>query len=76
MKKSTVIATCLVNLHTGIDMSQGEFIVRNTFIDYYPSDDFDAWNSELPDQVAKNIISNVGNASQIKVAKFIEDLWG
>ena len=75
MLKSTVIAHCLVNLRSGIDLEQGEQIVLQTFLDSYPKDDFWKWNAELSDEHAEHVIGAVGNASWIKVDLMIRDLW-
>lgn len=74
MKKSTVIATCLVNSSMINRLEDAENAVRQVFLDEFPESNFAQWNREIDDQVAEQIIKNVGRASQINVRKFIEDL--
>lgn len=75
MQKSTIIATCLVNLRSGIKLDAAEHIVLRTFEDEYPKHKFDTWNTEIHDDVALRIIETVGNPSRINVKNFIRDLW-
>ena len=75
MKKSTVIATCLVNSDMIRDVATAESVVLNVFQDEFPKHNFQKWNSNIPDKTAENIINSVGRASRINVKKFIEDLW-
>ena len=75
MRKSTIIATCLVNMKIGFKtIQEAEAIVQNVFQDEFPKDSFHTWNSNFPDSSAQNIIKNVGKASQINVKQFIDDL--
>jgi len=76
MRKSTIIATCLVNMEIGFrTIREAEITVENVFNDEFPKNEFQIWNSEVSDSFAQNIIKNVGKASQINVKRFIEDLW-
>ena len=76
MRKVTVIATCLVNMRVAFkELAQAELAVRNIFGECFPKADFDAWNQDINDGVAANIIRNVGKASRIDVELFIRDLW-
>jgi hypothetical protein len=76
MKKCTIIATCLVNMETGFrTIQEAENAVQDVFRSEFPKEKFHIWNTHLDDSIAKNIIKNVGKASQIKVKRFIEDLW-
>ena len=75
MRKSTIIATCLVNMKIGFrTIQEAEVAVQNVFHEEFPKDSFNAWNSDVSDSFAQNVIKNVGKASQINVKKFIDDL--
>ncbi len=76
MRKATVIATCLVNMRVAFrELAPAELAVRNIFLECFPKADFDDWNRDIDDDVAANIIRNVGRASRIDVELFIRDLW-
>ncbi len=75
MKKSTVIATCLVNSKMINGMDDAENRVYQVFIDEFPVANFDEWNQEIDETVARQIIKNVGQASRINVKLFIKELW-
>ena len=74
MRKSTIIATCLLNSSMVNRLEEGEASVRQIFLNERPSADYRLWNSEINDDAAKDIIKTVGRASRINVAKFINDL--
>ncbi len=74
MRKSTVIATCLVNSNMIGDFEDAEHIVRRIFTEEFLDLSFDDWERDIDDSIAQNIIRNVGTASRINVVQFIEDL--
>ena len=74
MKKATVIATCLVTSDIVRRIEDAEHLVRCQFEELRPKSDFAAWNVNVDDSVAKNIIETVGRASRINIERFIEDL--
>jgi hypothetical protein len=74
MKRSTVIATCLVNSNMIRRLEDAESRVHGVFLDEFPNADFNRWNRPLDEQTARNIIKNVGRASRINVRMFIQDL--
>ena len=74
MKKATVIATCLVNSSICGRSEAGEEVVRRVFAREYPGKSFDAWNLELSQSEAENIVQAVRGALLIDVALFIRDL--
>lgn len=55
-------------------MEDGEQLVRNAFADEFPNEAFQDWNRDVDQTVADRIIDTVGRASQINVARFIDDL--
>lgn len=75
MRKSTIIATCLVNMEIGFrTVQEAEHRVQAVFNDEFPKENYDEWNSNIHDSSAQNLIKNVGKASQINVKQFIDDL--
>lgn len=74
MRKSTVIAKCLLNSSMISDEDAGERIVREYFPEALPGQEFALWNCDLPDEVAKGIIKNVGCAMEIRVILMIREL--
>ena len=74
MLKSTIIAKCLFNSGICSSLDEGESIVASVFREKFPSDNFRAWNSDVNDDGAKQVIENVGRASTIRVDRFIDDL--
>ena len=75
MRKSTIIAECLVNSGMIERIEEAESAVQQIFIEEFPKADFTQWNQEIDDNTAKNIIRTVDRASRINVKLFIEDLW-
>jgi hypothetical protein len=74
MKKSKIVAACLVNSRMIAKYDDAESAVRRIFQQEFPRATFLEWDSEIDDHVAENIIRSVGRASTINVKKFIEDL--
>ena len=56
-------------------MDDAENRVYQVFIDEFPVANFDEWNQEIDETVARQIIKNVGQASRINVKLFIKELW-
>ena len=75
MKKSTVIAKCLVNSDMVRELADAERAVQDIFLDEFPNAVFTEWNQHINDETAEHIIQGVGRASQINVREFIQDLW-
>jgi hypothetical protein len=75
VKKSTLIATFLVNLGSGFDLDQAEYAVAVTFAEKYLASDFHAWNTELDDGWCENVIKGEPNPSYVNVENFILRLW-
>lgn len=74
MRKSTIIAKCLVNSGMIERIEEAEYAVQQVFIKEFPKADFTRWNQEIDSDTAKNIIRTVGSASRINVKLFIQDL--
>ncbi len=74
MRKSVVIAQCLVNSNMVTSLEQADHYVRTIFEDEFPQQDFARWNADIDNASAERIIQNVGRASRINVKLFIEDL--
>jgi len=75
MRKSTLIATCLLNSSMASDLATAAHQVQQIFAACYPSDSFAAWNTDIPDETAQRMIASVGRAQRINVEKAIADLW-
>lgn len=74
MRRSEVIAQCLLNSFMTRRLEAGEAIVRRTFDDEFEGQDFSKWNVQIPDKAARAIIRGVGRAMRIDVKQFIADL--
>lgn len=75
MKKSEIIANCLVNMGIGTNATDAETRVQQIFVEEFPNDSYVRWNTDVDDAVAHGLIKNVGRASEINVRLFILDLW-
>lgn len=75
MKKSTLIATLLVNMETGVELQHAERIVAATFADEHPGANFGDWDTELNDDWCKRFISAKGKLSSIRVGQAIDEFW-
>ena len=74
MKKSTLIATCLLNSSMVTSLELGEQIVRDVFEESFEGREFSDWDASVPDKTARSIIDGVGRAMRINVRRFITDL--
>jgi len=74
MRKSTLIAHCLVNSRMYTKLEDAEARVRNVFESEFPNQNFVKWNSDIDDKFAAQRIKDCGVASQIRVNLFIEEL--
>ena len=75
MKKSTVIATCLI--HSGITaqpLADVEESIQQSFNEDFRGLDFHQWNTHLTETEAKRIIKEFGSSYRIDVRQFIQDL--
>jgi len=75
LKKSTLIATLLVNMKTGFELQHAERVVASTFADEHPDANFEDWNTELNDDWCKKFIHSKGKLSSVRVGKAIIDFW-
>lgn len=75
MKRSSLIATCLVKANMIARIEFAEQCVRQTFSSEFPDANFAEWNRDINEITAEDIIRRVGPTSRINVKKFIEDLW-
>jgi hypothetical protein len=75
MKKSTLIATCLINSGvTSHPIPVVEASVIQTFKEDFKGVNFQQWNSDLPENVAQDIIKGFGSSYRIDIRQFIQDL--
>ena len=75
MRKSIIIATCLSNAGMHGTPDKCETSVKQIFQSEYPSHSYSAWNTNVDDNLAKNMIRTVGKPSTIHIDRFIADLW-
>jgi hypothetical protein len=74
MRRSTVIATCLVQARVLGDLQSAERAVREQFAAAFPGRSFDHWNREVEFRVAQAFINNGSGRPRIDVTQFIRDL--
>ena len=74
MKKSTVIATVMINSGSRHGIRDIETSIEQTFAEDFPGMNYKQWNTDLPEPVAKKIISDFGSSYNIDLRKFIIDL--
>lgn len=75
MKKSTVIATCLI--HSGITsqpLADVEDSIHQSFKEDFSGLDFHQWNTHLTENDANRIIKEFGSSYRIDIRQFIQDL--
>ena len=74
MRKSTIIARCLVNSKMITSPEQAELAVQRVFAEEFPGRDFSLWNTSVNEEWGAEMIRNVGVATTINVKNFIKDL--
>ena len=57
MKKSTIIATCLVNSSMICSLEDAEYAVQKIFKEEFLALSLEVWNADFPENVAKHIIT-------------------
>ena len=75
MQRSTIIAKCLLNSNMYTRLEDAESRVNEVFKKSFPGQDFFAWNLNVDDDAAENVIQTVGKAISISVDLLILDLW-
>jgi hypothetical protein len=59
MRKSTVIARCMMN--SGVSsLDDGELAVRETFQEEFPAGNFDEWNLDIDDEEGEKMVTILG----------------
>jgi hypothetical protein len=71
LKKSTLIASCLVNSNLVGRLEDAEFAVVRLAAAEFPDERFADWNTEIDDHVARQIIHSARNASPIRTDKLM-----
>jgi hypothetical protein len=75
MRKSVVIATCIINSGvTTHPLPTVEAAVMKTFKEDFSNMNYERWNEDLPEAVAKDIIQQFGTNYRIDVRQLIIDL--
>jgi hypothetical protein len=75
MKKSAVIATCLI--HSGITsqpLADVEQSIEQSFKEDFSGLNYQQWNTHLPEADAQRIIKEFGSSYRIDIRQFIQDL--
>ncbi|ADZ42431.1 TPA: DNA-binding protein [Yersinia enterocolitica] len=75
MKKVSIIAQCLMDAKSFSEMSEAESSIKKIFNDSHADHSFDEWNTDVSTLSAKRIISQVANASKVRVRGLIQELW-
>jgi hypothetical protein len=75
MKKSTIIATCLLNSKFHPTLEDAEYRVMAEFHEEFPDKDFEAWNTDVMENRAKQEIERAAGSTMINVSLFIERIW-
>ena len=75
MKKSTVIAQCLVNAGMTLSILSGEREVERVFVNEFGDESFDWWNGHVADSIAQKLVRNTGPATRVHIDRLIQDLW-
>ena len=75
MQRSTLIATCLVNSNMYTRLEDAESRVNEVFQKSFPDQDFLAWNVNVDDHAAEDVIRTIGKAGSISVDLLILDVW-
>ena len=75
MKKSTIIATCLINSGiTSHGIRDVEASIEQTFKEEFQGMNYLQWNTHLSESEAQKIIREFGNNYRIDIRQFIHDL--
>jgi hypothetical protein len=74
MKKTTVIATCLINCGSVYSMREIEGSIEQTFKEDFPGVSYHQWNTDLPERDAASIIGQFGAGYRINIRQLIADL--
>jgi len=75
MKKIELVAHCLVSSKTVQRTDDATSRVRHVFLEEFPHGDFGAWNSQINDLRASQVIAMFGKGSMVNVKRMIELLW-
>src|SRR5262245_16858005 len=72
MKKSELVAHCLVSSKTVQRIDDATSRVRRVFLEEFPHGDFSAWNSQINDLRASQVVAMFGKGSMVNVKRMIE----
>lgn len=74
MKKSTVIAQCLVRNRAADSVEEAEKIVRRLFASEFSVLDYNDWNRDISEERANAVTCISKDASTLNVRQLIRDL--
>ena len=76
LKKSTVIALCLINGRIIYRMEDAQEVIRRIFADEFPGESYDVWNGEVSEVAAQELIRSVeARGYRLDVETLIRELW-
>ena len=75
VKKSELVAHCLISSKTVQRTDDAASRVRRVFLEEFPDRDFGAWNSQINDLRASQLIAMFGKGSMVNTKRMIELLW-
>jgi hypothetical protein len=58
MRKSALIAMCLINGRIVYRMEDADIVIRRAFTEAFPNADYDAWNTRVSDTIVQETIRN------------------
>ncbi|MFN7120189.1 MAG: hypothetical protein ACK4TA_25595 [Saprospiraceae bacterium] len=74
MKKSTVIARCLMNNKAVRTLEEGENIVERLFATEFSILDYADWNQEISETRANAVTCTIEDAARLNIRQLIRDL--
>lgn len=73
MKKSTIIAKCLVKEGIIRPQATAEKAVRQVYVEKFPNSDFESWNQEIPKDDAQELLDTLED-TRLNINGYIEHL--
>ena len=74
MRKSTIIASALVQSRAFTTLAEAESHVRSVFREAFPEESCSAWNEDVEPATAASLIDRAGAAHAPDVRRFIDHL--
>jgi hypothetical protein len=74
MTRSELIALVLVNSGISFSLSDAHLLIRSTFEKEFADRNFEAWNREIHDSIARKLLDTIGISSNLNLRMFILDM--